>query len=453
MNLRRNGLFNAAEVIVNGLCLFLIYRNVVEVLGVSMLGVWSLVLATSAFGRAADLGISGGLARFIARALGEGRPVRALAYLRTGLVFIAVTMAVVALALWWPLSQWLGLALDGVELDAARGVLPWAILNFWLLMVKAVLDASLTGVHRADLKAVAGIAGMLIQLVLSYMLVRDHELFGLAWAQAAQFVVALTMEGFFLHTVARISVSGSLPWFSRSIMKEMFGFGVKLQLGSLANLMFEPAVKSVIAAMAGTPVLGIFEMAYRMSYQVRNVATMALQPTVAAFASLSQESESKTLSLFRSVTRTAALAAAVLMAGVAVGSPLVSWLYLGRVDPLFVYISGLMGIMWGATILASPAYYYGIASGRVMPYVIGEFLAVGVACTAVLLLGPSGSAPAMVAGASLGKLLSSMLLGTLTRPTEEWRGAVILNRDTWASFAVLIVVCGGAIALALPELL
>ncbi len=69
-------------------------------------------------------------------------------------------------------------------------------------------------------------------------------------------------------------------------MKEMLGFGVKLQLGSVANLVFEPVVKASIAATAGTHVLGIFEIAYRMAYQVRNVATMALQTTIAAFATL-----------------------------------------------------------------------------------------------------------------------------------------------------------------------
>lgn len=452
MNLRRNGLLSAAEVVINGLCLFLIYRNVIGVLGVSMLGVWSLVLATSAFGRAADLGISGGLSRFVARALGEGRSEGALVYMRTGVLFMGVSMAAVALALWWPLSQWLSLALDGTELDAARAVLPWAILNFWLLTLKAVFDSCLTGVHRADLRAIAGITGMLVQLLLSYLLVRDHGLFGLAWAQAGQFVVALALEVLFLLTIARVTVSAAVPWFSWPAMREMFGFGVKLQLGSMANLMFEPVVKAVIAAMAGTHVLGIFEMAYRMSYQVRNVATMALQPTVATFASLGRDKGAEIQSLFRKVTRTAALAAVVLMVGVAVGSPLVSWLYLEQVDPLFVYVSALMSLMWGSTILAAPAYYYGIASGRVTPYVIGEFLSVTASFAAVLVLGTTGSGAAMVAGASLGKVLGSLLLGTLTRPTEGWKGSVVANRDTWAAFAVIAIVCSAVISLVLPHI-
>lgn len=452
MNLRRNGLFSAGEVIVNGVCLFLIYRNVVQVLGVSMLGVWSLVLATTAFGRAADLGVSAGLSRYVARSLGEGRPEKALAYIRTGLIFMALTMACVALALWWPLSQWLSLALHGTQLDAARAVLPWAILNFWLLIVKSVFDSSLTGVHRADLRAVAGMTGMLVQLVLSYLLVVEHGLFGLAWAQTGQFVVALLMEILFLLTIARVNAHAAVPWFSRPAMREMLGFGMKLQLGSMANIAFEPAVKSIIAATAGTHVLGIFEMAYRMSYQVRNVGTMALQPTVAAFASLTGDKVTETFILFRKVTRSAAMAAAVLVSAIAIGSPLVSWLYLDRVDPLFVYASGILGLMWGVTLLATPAYFYGIATGRVIPYIAGEFLAVGVSCVAVALLSTTGSMAAVIAGATSGKIVGSLLLATLVRPTSDWRASVVANREVWASLAALSVPCCAAISLALWQM-
>ncbi len=451
MKLRRNALFNGAEVIINGICLFLIYRHVLDVLGVAMLGVWSLVLATSAFGRAADLGISGGLARFVARALGEEQPQQALVYIRTGMIFMAVVMATVAFASWWPLSTWLGLALSGTELEVAREVLPWAILNFWFLMVKAVLDSALTGVHRADLKAVAGIAGVLSQLGLTYLLVVNHRLLGLAWAQIAQFVVAILLEVVFMLTVARLRASGA-AWFSRPAMREMFGFGLKLQLGSVANLTFEPVIKTAIAAIAGTHVLGIFEIAYRMSYQVRNIATMALQPTVATFAAIRARSEAETMVLFRKVTRGASVATAILMTGVAVGSPLISWLYLARVDPLFVYASALMGVMWGSTILVSPAYYYGIAIGRVAPYVVGEFVAVATSFLSVIILGQGGSVAAMVVGVCTGKLLGSLLLGTLTRPTVDWAGAIVTNKDVWLSSAVLTVTCGVVALLALPHL-
>ena len=58
MTLRRNAAFSVVEVAVSGLGLFFIYRNVVSELGVAMLGVWSLVLATTAFGRMADVGLA-----------------------------------------------------------------------------------------------------------------------------------------------------------------------------------------------------------------------------------------------------------------------------------------------------------------------------------------------------------------------------------------------------------
>lgn len=49
MTVRRNAAFSVVEVAVGGLGLFFIYKNVVSELGVAMLGVWSLVLATTAW--------------------------------------------------------------------------------------------------------------------------------------------------------------------------------------------------------------------------------------------------------------------------------------------------------------------------------------------------------------------------------------------------------------------
>lgn len=454
MNLRRNSIFSAAEVVVSGVCLFLIYRNVVQTLGVSMLGVWSLVLATTAFGRAADLGIAGGLSRFIARSLAEEAPERAVLYMRTGVMFMALTMAAVALALWGPLWWSLDFALSGAELSSARSILPWAVLSLWLLIVKAALDSCLLGMHRADLRAVAGISGTLFQLVGSLALVGAFGLHGLAWAQAGQFALAIILELLFLYSVTRTTMNGvrTRGLFSTKLLKEMLGFGLKIQAGSLANLMFEPAVKTILGAVAGTHVLGIFEMAYRMTYQVRNVAIMGMQPTVPAFATLTVHGGTELSDLFRRVCKQAAVSSAILMSAVAITSPVISWLYLGSVNPLFVYVSGTMGIMWSATILAAPAYYLGIASGRVAPYITGEVVALLTAAVSVFALGNLCGPEIAVLGVALGKVLGSIITASLIRPGRDWQTSAAANPTILISMASITAVCSLIAGAALSQI-
>ncbi|AWI86726.1 hypothetical protein CEW88_23460 (plasmid) [Alloyangia pacifica] len=441
MNLRRNSIFAATEVVVYGLGLFFIYRNVVQVLGVEMLGVWSLVLATTAFGRVADVGIAGGLGRYIARSLGAGRPDKAIMYMRTGILSISALMGAIALLLWYPLWRALAIALEGEELAIARDILPWAIFSFWLLNLKAVMDACLLGVHRADLRAVANIAGMLLQVWASLALVNDYELHGLAWAQAAQFFLAIGLSVVFLLTVARVNTEGSpiRSWFSYEQFREMLGFGVKLQIGTIANLLFEPGVKIVLGAIAGTAMLGIFEMAYRFVYQVRNVAIRAIQTTVPSFADYDARDNDDIVDLFSKVSRTAAIATATLMPAVIIGSPLVSWLWLSEVNYLFIFITALIAVMWGIGILASPAFFLGIGIGRVAPNVVGQIMAGILAPAFVYLICTVATPDWAVLGVVLGRLPGDLLPAVLTRPRGHWHHAAILNPYNLAALVIVVV--------------
>lgn len=444
-NLKRNSAFAGLEVIINGLALFFIYRNVVQELGVSMLGVWSLVLATTAFGRAADVGIASGLARFVARSLGEEAPAQAILYMRTGFVAIAIFMGVVALILWYPLWRALAIPLDGEELVLARQLLPWAILSFWLLNLKSITDACLLGVHRADLRAISNAVGMIMQLAASLALVKGFGLFGLAWAQAGQFLLVFLMSLGFLMTFARIPrpKDSLLGWFSKEKFKEMLSFGIKLQIGTIANLMFEPVVKIVLGAVAGTALLGIFEMAYRMAYQVRNVAILAIQTTVPAFTELSAGKSDEILTLFSKVCRTAALAGSGLMCAVALGSPVISWLWLGDVNYTFIYISALMAIMWGFAILSAPAYFLGVATGKVMPNVMGQVIPGLLAPVMVYVLGTAIGPTAAVLGVVLCRIPGDFLPAVFNRPQGRWSHAVITNPYAFASIFFILLICGG----------
>ena len=371
MTLRRNTLFSIAEVLLNGLGLFVIYKNVVSVLGLKMLGVWSIVLATTAFGRLADVGISAGLARFIAREQARGDTDKANAHLQTGLITVAAVMAVLTILAYWPIHYALAIALGDGELAVARRLIPYALLTFWLLNLNSVTAAALLGLHRADLRSISNIIGMIGQVMASLLLVRDHQLMGLAWAQTGQYVLAIGLSWLFIHRV-----QPGLPWipttFSRASFRELLGFGVKLQIGTIANLLFEPTSKIVIGHIAGTATLGLFEMAYRMVYQVRNVAISALQNLVPAFTRLHETDSSALTTLFRKASWMGGALGAGSMSAIALGAPIVSMLWIGHLESGFVRLTALLAICWCSNILAAPSYFFGLGTGAITANIVGQ---------------------------------------------------------------------------------
>jgi O-antigen/teichoic acid export membrane protein len=88
LNLRRNSLYAVGEVVVSGLSLFLLYKKVVNTLGVEALGVWTLVLATTSLGRFADIGAASGLSRFVASA-------KAVALASSGMLALGSAMTMI----------------------------------------------------------------------------------------------------------------------------------------------------------------------------------------------------------------------------------------------------------------------------------------------------------------------------------------------------------------------
>jgi O-antigen/teichoic acid export membrane protein len=439
MTLRRNALFSVAEVILNGLGLFFIYKNVVSTLGVSLLGVWSLVLATTAFGRLADVGISAGLARFVARELAKGKAGSAQRYIETGMLSVAAIMGVLALVAYWPIYFALAIALQGHQLELARQIVPYALLTFWLLNINAVTASALLGMHRADLRSISNICGMLVQIGASLALVKTFQLKGLAWAQTAQYLVAIALSWAFV-----LRTTPSVPIVPRhlhtDLFKELLGFGAKLQIGTIANLMFEPTTKIILGQIAGTATLGLYELAYRMVYQVRGIAITALQNLVPAFASMREERPEALGALFRKTCRAAALVSAPIMGAVVVGAPVVSLVWIGSYNAEFVRLAALLTLCWSVNILSAPAYFLGMGTGEVNINVGGQVITGVLSPVAAYIFGHQFGPYAAVGGVVAGKAIGDLLPAYFNRPSGRVDDAAIFYAPNIFSFGLVSVI-------------
>lgn len=439
MNIRKNSIYSVAEVLLNGLGLFFIYKNVVSTLGVSLLGVWSLVLATTAFGRLADVGISAGLARFVARELAKGEAGAPQGYIETGMLSVAAIMGLLALVAYWPVYFALGIALHGHQLDLAREIVPYALLTFWLLNINAVTAASLLGMHRADLRSISNICGMLVQVAASLALVKGFQLKGLAWAQTAQYVVAIGLSWTFVVRVGR-TVPTIPRGFRRELFKELLGFGTKLQIGTIANLLFEPTTKIIIGHIAGTAVLGLYELAYRMVYQVRSMAITALQNLVPAFANLKETDPDALAVLFRKTCRMAALVGAPIMGAVIAGAPLVSLIWIGAYNADFVRLTALLALCWTVNILSGPAYFLGLGTGSVNMNVIGQVVTGVLSPLAGYVLGMAFGSFGAVFGVVAGKIIGDIIPAYANRAGRSRLSSAIFYPENLVAMSFILII-------------
>jgi O-antigen/teichoic acid export membrane protein len=359
----RNALANILQTIVSAGLLFTLYRYINTTLGVEQLGVWSVVLATVSASRLANMGLSAGVIRFVARDRARGDLNRAVVVVDTTVLTLMVSVGAV-LPLLYPLfTKLLPHLFETAYLAQALMILPYAMVSLWLTIVAAVFQGGLDGCQRMDQRAGLVVAGQAFLLALTFWLVPRHGLLGLAWAQIGQ--------GLFLAVAGRLLLRRALPSLPRlpcnwrkGVLREMLVYGANLQAAAFFMLLLDPVANALMARFGGPAAAGYFTMANQVVLKARSVIVSANRAVVPYVAALAEAEPGRLDHLYRenmSVLVFFALPSFALLFAWAGGF---SWLLAGAYHPEFVFLLGLLALAWGGNIFSSPAYVINIGKGN-----------------------------------------------------------------------------------------
>ena len=376
LNIRRNAAFAIAEVIASGLGLFILYRVVIIDLGAKALGIWSLVLATTSFGRMADVGASLGLGRFVATSQARGEKSRAVSYVETALITNLAVYLTIGILTWLPAYYALSISLASVELRIARQLLPLSLVSFVLMSLTSATTSGIVGQHRSDQKSVIAMVGLFVQLTISLLFVKRSGLLALAWAQIAQYsaVAILGWLAFLRNYFGKWAIRPPYRW-NRNIFKELVGYGLKLQMLSIASMVYDPLVKMYMSAFGGLEALALFEMSQRLITQARQLVVTPMQALVPAFAHLRESAPNLIPSMYRRSLSIALVFGTGIISALTVVSPAISYVWLGNMSHIFVELVFVGSFGWLANLFAAPAHLLGIGTGVLKWNVISALVA------------------------------------------------------------------------------
>ena len=388
LNLRRNSLYALAEVIVSGIVLFFLYKKVVGTLGVKALGIWSLVLATTSLGRVADIGAAAGLARFVAAASARKDSGLAIHYVQTAALTNLAVYTAVAVLMWAPAFFGLSFVLSGDSLVVGRQLLPFSLISFVLMGLSTATIGAIVGQLRSDQKSMISIGGLVVQYSIAALLVKAHGLVALAWAQIAQYALTFTVSWQLVQKnhLGSWTLRSPIGW-RRDIFKELLGFGLRLQAVSVVSMVYEPSVKFLMSNFGGLEAVGFLEMAQRLILQLRQLVVMPCQTLMPVFAHLWETEPARLGPLYSKALNITLILGFALMAGVALGSPLISIIWIGHIERTFVALVGILSIGLFANLLAAPAYLLGVGVGYVKWNLIGACVTTGGSCLFGYILG------------------------------------------------------------------
>ena len=385
-----NALTTLGQTLAGAASLFLLYRFLIRSIGLERLGIWSLVLATTSVIFLANQGFSASVVKFVAKYAAREDERQVALLLQTSILTIGAVIAVISFAL-YPLSRWiLILVLPPKSLAEALAILPLALVSLWLTILEGVLQAGLAGLQKITICNYLEFSGSVSYLVLAYLLVPAHGLFGLACAQVIQTAAIVTVTWHLLRR--QVPDLPPIPHrFDRPLLRELAAYGFHFQLITASQALREPVTKALLTKFGGLAFTGIYDLANRLVFTTRELLAQANQVLVPTISHLHERAPHSIPAVYRESYRVMFFLAVPSFAIVAVLSPFVSRIWIGRYEPVFVAFVCLLAAGWLVNVLCNPAYTVALGTGAL------RWVSLGCVATAILNAGLG-----FVAGAHFG---------------------------------------------------
>ena len=376
-----NVLSSGAQVALIGIIYFVLYRFLLKRLGVELLGVWSVVMATTSIANLVDFGVATSVVRFVALyAKGEDNSfekVKKLIF--TGSLFLFSLFLLLSL-LFYPFAGFVmkHVIKNPAYLGIAIQIIPYSIMCLVINTVAGVYASVLDGLQKNYLRSIIYSSSAVLLIVMTFVLTPKYGLKGVVFAQVFQSLMTLVVS---MVIVIKIVKYNPLRWqWSRLVFKDIFSYGMKFQAISLAAMFNEPITKLLIAKFGGLQFTGYYEMANRLIMQIRGVIVNANQSLIPVLAKdhNKQDVDTKKDEPNSYIYKLSFLGVA-LISIICLGLPIlldnvIAKIWIGQPIAIFSSIMLVMSISMYINLLCAPSYFAFLAEGILNPILLSQII-------------------------------------------------------------------------------
>jgi len=354
-----NVVTSGAQVLLIGLVYIFLYKFLLKLLGIELLGVWSVVLSTSSLANLANFGIADSVVRFVALFKKERDEVKIKQLIFTSTIFLTLLFLLIACIIYPFADLILKAVLPAKYVKDGLRILPYSLICLIVNSINGVYASVLDGMQKNYVRNLIFTASSILLLVGAYLLVPKYRLEGVAFAQIVQSGFALIACFSLVTYYTRFN---PLKWnWSKTIFKQIFSYGMKFQFVSLAAMLNEPVTKILLSKFGGMAFAGYYEMANRLLMQTRGVIVSATQSLVPVMVTLEKK---EIPDFYKKVFSNVLFFSTTGMALIVISSRLVSLYWIGSYQPIFCYTLLILATSLLINILNAPAYFYYMADGN-----------------------------------------------------------------------------------------
>lgn len=370
--MKKNIIYAALQIIVSGISLFVLYKILLIEIGIELIGIWSIVMAFSAFLRTGDFGFAGSIVKFVSENVTKGKVEKVNDIVKTSITSVSVILGFLLVIFYLIIPFFLPHFISEKYITQAFDLLPYSIISVWFAVLSTLIIFVFDGLNRVDIRSSFLLIFNLILVGLSIIFVYKFGFIGLGYAQVLHAFLQLIIAWFLVRKHLKINSILPFSW-NYKLFKEMLSYSVNLQMSSLMSMMLEPVSKLLLGYFGTMSSVGYFEMANRLVMQIRNVVINANQAVVPMISKAHTENESlkKTYSITLKILFLVSLC---FYSITAILTSFISELWIGHYEKDFVYFTYIILFSLAINTISGAAYFTNMATGDVKYNTISQII-------------------------------------------------------------------------------
>lgn len=397
------------QVVVVGIVYLILYKFILVQIGIKLLGVWSLIIASTSVASIANFGISSSIVKFVSAYYARKREDLIINLVFTAFIFILITYTVISILLYFFGTHFLHFAIEEEYIDIAISILPVSLIALIINALSGVFNSAIDGIQKNYVKSYIVTLSSIVILFLSFFFTPIYGLLGLVYAQIFQSIFVLLLSAFYCKKLFKFEFDFRWHW-DTALFKEIFNYGIKVQVSSILEMTADPIIKFLLSKFGGLTIVGYYEMATRLVLQIRGIVVSANQVIIPVISESKENNPGNINVVYKKVFSFVLYLNIILTTIILVSAPVVSLIWIGYYESIFVNILLLSSAAFFFNISSTPAYFNYMGEGRLNNIILS--ISIGFSTNIVLgyLLGSYIGGIGVVIAANIGLVLNSTLL-------------------------------------------
>ncbi|MCG2725686.1 MAG: oligosaccharide flippase family protein [Elusimicrobia bacterium] len=293
----RNTIFNAIGRFWGIAVALFLTPYIIGHIGIERYGIWALVGVLTGYFGLLDFGIGTSFVKYISEFYATKDYKKINQVVNTGFVFYLVFAAIIISVGFFVINPLLSLLKIPPNLyDEARFVFLLGIIIFGVSNALSSFGAIQGGLQRMDISnKVAIVISIPMIIGTIFFLEKGYGLKGLMVNNAIIFMVGSVVNLIIAFKVLPELRFAPLLFFSKKMFKKLFGFGCKLQITAIANLLHFQTDKIILAYFLNVGFVSYYTIAQNLVYKARGIPLMLVSAIMPAASELEAETNKESL--------------------------------------------------------------------------------------------------------------------------------------------------------------